>query len=155
MCLPLPTILPRLTIISFNLADVGMKGKSVLYDPLHQTVQVMNDNDEFQSDIPGEKFAYYIVAPVTSAGIAFLGDAGKITATGKKRIAGLTASANTLQVNVLFAKGDGPVTLNGYSEKKVTAGKLKVSQNASSHLFTVVVPPPANGGLVMVTMQTK
>ncbi|MEO5998403.1 MAG: hypothetical protein ABIN89_16735 [Chitinophagaceae bacterium] len=115
----------------------------------------MNNNETFTADLPEEKYTFFIVAPITRSGIAFLGDAGKITATGKKRIATITDTANTLHVKVLFAEGEGPVTLQGYSEKTVTAVTLKVMQDAASHLFTIIVPPPVQGEMVNVKMQTK
>ena len=145
----------RVNQFSFSLPDILMKGRSVVFNPLKHTVQLMETGERFSADLPKEKFALYIVAPITTSGIAFLGDAGKITATGKKRIARITNVEKGLQVKVLFAKGESSLTLQGYSEKSVKANKGKLSQDAATHLFTVVVPHPVKGDVEMVTLQTK
>ena len=139
----------------FSLHDIGMQGRSVVYNPLLKTVQLMEAGESFRADLPEEKFSYYIVAPVTASGIAFLGDAGKITATGKKRISSINASANKLQVKVLFAKGESSVVLQGYAEHRVTADTGKLNQDTITHLFTLVVPAPLQGNVTTVTFQTN
>jgi len=145
----------KLDNFSFNLYDIGMQGKSVLFNPLKHTAQLMSANESYHADLPEEKFAWYIVAPLTSAGIAFLGDAGKITATGKKRIAGITVSGKKLQVQVLFAKEESSVTLQGYAEHNVTADKGQVKQDNATNLFTLEVHAPVQGNIATVTLQTR
>ncbi len=140
---------------SFSLSDISMKGKSVVFNPLKRTVQLTEAGKRFSADLPEEKFAFYIVAPITSSGIAFLGDAGKITSTGKKRIAGITPMGKKLQVKVVFAKGESAVTLQGYSAKKVMTSKGKLSHDPAAHLFTIVVPRPAKGETETLTLQTN
>jgi hypothetical protein len=138
---------------SFRPGDIVTAGKIVVYNPQRNTVRLLTGNETFHDELPEDNYAYYIVAPVTAAGIAFLGDAGKIAATGKKRIAGIIASGKTLRVNVLFAKGESTVTLRGYSEQDVTADKGKISSDASTHLFTLSLPAPATGNSVTVNFR--
>ena len=139
----------------FNLTELAMGGRSVVYNPLSHNAQLLETGDHFQADLPDEKFAYYIVAPVTISGIAFLGDKGKITATGKKRIASIRSSPKQLQAKILFAKDDPAVILQGYSEKPVTSKQGIVHHDKTTHLFTLEVPRPKTGQVVMVTLNTK
>ncbi|MCW3091678.1 MAG: hypothetical protein JWP81_2747 [Ferruginibacter sp.] len=145
----------RMNQFEFNLNDIGMKDMSVVFNPLKQTIQLVETGGSFSAALPEEKFVYYIVAPITRSGIAFLGDAGKITATGKKRILTITASANQMQVKVLFAKNESTVTLQGYSERSVSSGIGKLDLNTNTHLFSLVVPKPIKGDFAMVTFNTR
>jgi hypothetical protein len=145
------TILARQ--FSFRPGDIVKAGKVVVYDPRKETAQLLTEGETFQDELPQDKYVYYIIAPITRSGIAFLGDAGKIAATGKKRITGITDSGKTLQVTVLFAKGESTVTLRGYAGRPVTADKGKLSFDKTSHLFTVSLPAPANGNNVTVTLR--
>ena len=145
----------KLNQYGFSLADIGIKENSVVFDPIKQTVQVLKKGESLQAELPADKFAFYIVAPITNSGIAFLGDAGKITATGKKRIAGISSTANELQVKVLFAKGETSVTLQGYSVKNITVNKGKLNHNKTTNLFTVELSRPAQGDIATITLQTK
>jgi len=88
--------------------------------------------------LPDDLYSYYIVAPITTSGIAFLGDANKIAATGK--IASIKDELNKLELTVLFAKGEASVILQGYSEMPVYTDKGTVLYNASTHLFTIILP---------------
>jgi len=139
----------------FSLNDIGMQGRSVVFDPLKRTVQLVEAGGRYHADLPETKFVYSIGAPITTSNIAFLGDAGKITATGKKRIAAITSTTNQMQVKVSFAKGETAVTLQGYTEKHVSANKGKLSQDVATHLFTLVVPRPEKGDSATVIIQTK
>jgi hypothetical protein len=145
----------KLNQFGFSLHDIGMRGKVVVYSPLQHTVQLMEEGGRFNTDLPEDKFAYYIVAPITGSGIAFLGDAGKITATGKKRIESISDAAGKLQVKVLFAKGEAAVTLQGYAVQNVSTDKGKLSQDRVSHLFTLVVPAPLQGNITTITLQAR
>lgn len=145
------TILTRQ--FSFRPGDIVKADKVVVYDPRQETSRLLTKGETFHDELPEDKYVYYIIAPITRSGIAFLGDAGKIAATGKKRIAGITDSGKTLQVAVLFAKGESIVTLRGYAEHPVTADKGKLSFDKTSHLFTVSLPAPANGNKVTVDLR--
>lgn len=140
---------------NFSLQDINIRSKSVLYNPLKKTIQVIGTKDVFHAELPEEKFSFYIVAPINRSGIAFLGDVGKITATGKKRITRIADSGNDMQVDVVFAKGETSVTLQGYAEPSVSANKGKVIQDKTTHLFTLVVPRPTKGDVATVVLRVK
>lgn len=137
---------------SFRPADIGIKNRVLIYDPQRNTAQLLDAAQTFQAELPEEKYAYYILAPLTSSGIAFLGDTGKIAATGKKRIANILSSGKNLQVKVLFARGEGTVVLKGYSEKKITTDRGVLTKDPSNHLFTLTIRAPKNGNMLTVNL---
>ncbi|MFT3934857.1 MAG: hypothetical protein QM726_14630 [Chitinophagaceae bacterium] len=142
----------------FNLHDVGMQGNCVLFEPLTKTLRLMNNTDEVNTQLPADSFAFYIVAPVTASGIAFLGDAGKIAATGKQRIATIENTATQLKIKVLFAPGEPSVTLQGYCDAPVKTNTGTVSYDKESKLFTVTVSPLGKNNfqnLVLVSEKRK
>ncbi len=125
--------------ISFQPASLGCMGKVVVFDPLTQQLQLMDASDNFTDQLKDEFYTYYIVAPITSSGIAFLGDTAKIVATGKKRISSLNDAQGCLAVTVLFSKGESAVVLQGYSDRPVTSDKGKMNYDAVTHLFTLTL----------------
>ena len=137
---------------SFRPADIGIKNRVLIYDPQRNTAQLLDAAQTFQAELPEEKYAYYILAPLTSSGIAFLGDTGKIAATGKKRIANILSSGKNLQVKVLFARGESAVVLKGYSEKKITTDRGVLTKDPSNHLFTLTIRAPKNGNMLTVNL---
>lgn len=141
--------------VNFKPADIGMSGKVAVYDPIQHKLQVLSANETFKDVLPGDKYTYYIIAPVASSGIAFLGDAGKITATGKKRIADIIASGKEMQVKVLFAKGDSTITLQGYAQHPVIADKGKIIWDEATHLFTLSLPASLSENSVSVNFKIK
>ncbi len=153
-------------------ADLGMKGEVVVYDPLTDTVKKMNADSTFTSslsngsitkkmkktgDTKGGKYrySYYIVAPVTPIGIAFLGDEGKIAATGRQRISTLKASSKQLTVQVEFAKGKSSVHLQGYYEKTFTVDNGKLKLHPKQNLFTLTVKNSQHSNHVTIHFTSK
>lgn len=129
---------------SFSPSSLGMKGEVVIYNPVTYSAKKINASDTFSDVVGNDHYSYYIVAPFTSSGIAFLGDENKIAATGEQRIADIISNRNQLKVTVLFAKGEKSVTLHGYYEKpfKTNLGKLTLSQDKK--YFTLELPAPKN-----------
>ncbi len=144
--------------------DLGMKGKVVIYDPLEGTVKKMNADSTFTGslsngsitkemkktgDTRGGKYryTYYMIAPVTPVGIAFLGDEGKITATGRQRISTLKSAPKELTVGVTFAKGESSIQLHGYYDKpfSVDNGELKLKPNRNMFTLSVSAPEHSSG----------
>jgi len=87
--------------------------------------------------------ASYLVAPIGSSGIAFLGEQGKIASLGKKRIATFSDDG-TLTATVSFAASEGAITLQGYAPKAPTATAITgaigpVTYSATTSRFTVAV----------------
>ena len=138
--------------VNFNPSKLGIKGKTVVYDPLTEELKVVNSGSGFSSLLNNNLYTYYIIAPVISSGIAFLGDAGKIVSTGEKRIHNVEDNNGTLKVIVLFAKGEASVKLEGYSEKSVTSDKGKIKYDSDTHIFNLILP---SGGKKEVEVNIK
>lgn len=140
---------------SFVPADMDMKGKIVLYDRQHGNIQAMDAGDSYQGTLDSQDYASFLLAPVTGSGIAFLGDRGKIAATGKKRIASIESKGKALQCKVVFAKGERSVVLEMYSEKEIFSNKGKIEPTAIPNVFSLVVKAPAKGNTTAVTVTAR
>jgi hypothetical protein len=101
---------------SRSIAQQISRRLSSWFEPKTRWTETLDANDTFRSSLADERYAFFIVAPVKKSGIAFLGGAGRIAATGKKRIADLRATADGLDVKVLFAANEASVILQGFSE---------------------------------------
>jgi hypothetical protein len=140
---------------SFVPADMNMKGKIVLYDREHGSIQLMNAGDSCRGTLDSVSYASYLLAPVTGSGIAFLGDQGKIAATGKKRITSIVSKGKDLQCTVVFAKGETAVVLEMYSEKEILSDKGKPEPTAIPHVFSLAVKAPSKGNTATVTLTAR
>ena len=135
--------------INFRPSKLGVKGETVVYDPLTKEVQAVGDKAGFSGSLSGGLYTYYIVAPLMPSGIAFLGDENKITATGKKRIADIKYENGDLKVKVLFAEGESSIRLNGYSKNPVYSDKGEIKYNTDNHMFNLNL---SSGGKKEVTI---
>ncbi len=127
----------------FTPAELGYSGSVYVYDMNkdsgHLLTAMQANADTFSDTI------YYVVAPVTQSGIAFLGEQGKIAPLGSKRIKDWSDNG-TLSVSVVFAAGETSVTLSGYAPTMPTitadTGMVgAVQYDAASKRFTVPVSP--------------
>jgi hypothetical protein len=141
--------------LSFSPSDFGMKDEVVIYNPLTAKLYEKKVNEIFSDVLPEEKYAYYIIAPVTDCGIAFLGDEGKIAATGKKRIADIIATKKNMQVRVLFAHGENQIILHGFCKVPVISDKGKTIYDSASHVFTTILQMPESGNALVVNFSPK
>ncbi|HVX93250.1 MAG TPA: hypothetical protein VHA74_04025, partial [Candidatus Dojkabacteria bacterium] len=87
--------------------------------------------------------SYYIVVPVSTNGIALLGDQNKFVSLGKKRVSNLEIN-DTIKTSIIFTKEEKVITLFGYAKQlpKILAknGSVKdLSYNKESKLFTVTI----------------
>jgi hypothetical protein len=130
--------------LCFRPAALGMSGKVVVFNPHTKQLRMMDAGNDFRDQLTGESYAYYIIAPVTSSDIAFLGDADKIAATGRQRIAAISDEDGVLQIKVLFAKGESFVRLRGFSVGPVTTDKGDIDYQPETHLFTLILPSGGN-----------
>ena len=142
----------RVTQFSVKPSDLGMTGEVVIYSPETRLLKDIRASDTFSDELGSARYNYYLIAPVTKAGIAFLGDEGKIAATGKKRVEDIRVQGDKMIVTVLFAAGESGVTLQGYAARPVSSDQGTVSQDPATHLFTVRVPAPGQGGKLTVTL---
>jgi hypothetical protein len=134
--------------ISFSPAELGISGPSYVYDYFSKQGTLLPAGGTFSQTVSHDG-AYYIVVPIGQSGIGFLGDAGKFVSLGKKRISALSDNG-IVQATVSFAASEHAVQLYGYApvspEIVATVGTASaVSYDPTTHLFTVMVAPGANG----------
>ena len=130
---------------SFNPAELGISTQAYVYDYFAGTGRLVAAGAKV--DVAVANGSYWIVAPVGSSGIAFLGDAGKFVAHGDKRVPHV-ADNGTLQLTVQFTPGEGPVTLHGYAPTPPTAtatsgGIDSNTYDAKTNRFTLTVTASA------------
>ncbi len=142
--------------VTFQPSTLGQNGYVAVYDPLTNSAKKISASDTFTDTINDTGYTYYIIAPVTPSGIAFLGDSGKITSTGKQRISEMSTMQNGMQIKVAFASGEQSVTLHGYYEKPVTADHGKLTLHPDKKMFDLVLSPTEQGGqTAVVKLVTK
>lgn len=130
--------------VAFQPSVLGQQGNVVVYNELANSARSLDASDDFTATLGDAGYALYQVAPVTPVGIAFLGDAGKITSTGKQRIADMISSQDALQVSVIFAPGESSVTLHGYYDKPIKADKGQLTLHPDRKMFDLVLSAPGN-----------
>lgn len=131
---------------SFTPASLGLPGSAYVYNYFTGAGTLVPPGGTFSDTVSSG--SYYIVAPVGPSGIAFLGDAGKFVALGKKRITHLT-DTGSVRASITFASGETSVTLRGYapSQPYVTASDGTVgtvTYNSATGLFSYPVSPGAD-----------
>jgi hypothetical protein len=131
--------------LSVDPKELGVSGAVYFYDELSGSGVVLKQGEALPIDFHEGSLSYFAVAPLGASDMALLGDAGKLVGTGKKRIAFYSQNAAGMTVSVLFAPGEGKLSLHGYakSEPKVRAGTARppVAYDPSSGLFSVDVAP--------------
>ncbi|ANI89234.1 hypothetical protein A9P82_07985 [Arachidicoccus ginsenosidimutans] len=142
---------------SVSPSEVHMKGEIVVYNPLTGKIADMHTSGTttFADSIPSSNYTYYIFAPVTSSGIAFLGDKNKIAATGKKRIASIISKRKHLKIKVLFATNEKQVVLQGYCKSDIKSNQGTLQINNSTHLFQLIVDKPENKNETEIVLSRK
>lgn len=130
---------------SFRPSALGISGAAYVYNYFTGQGSVVPPGGSFQATVTSG--SYWVVAPVGRSGIAFLGDAGKFVSLGSKRISALSDDG-AVHATVTFARGEGAVTLHGYSPSapRVTAAPGSagpVSYDPATGMFSVQVTPGA------------
>ncbi len=97
--------------ISFSPAEFGITNPAYVYDYFRETGAVVESGGLFTGNIDYDG-SYFIVAPIGSSGIAFLGDSDKFVPCGKKRIEELSDDGGVLRVLVRFAGGEKTIALH-------------------------------------------
>lgn len=95
-------------------------------------------------------WAYQVLTPVTSGGLALLGETDKIAPLGRAVIASLTAAGNELSATVRFARGETAQTISGYASRRprirTVSGTVKnPTYSEQTHIFTADVAPDNSG----------
>jgi hypothetical protein len=131
---------------SFSPAMLGYSAPVYVWNYFQNTGALVEASATYTQDLGASSASsYYVVAPLGPSGIALIGDRGKFASLGKKRFAKLTDDG-TLSASLVFASGEGPVTLHGYAASsptvKATTGSVgPVHYDGATKLFTVQVTP--------------
>ena len=100
---------------SFTPRDVGISGAAYVYDARARQAQRLKPSDAFVFHLAPRSTAYFIVAPVSRAGIALIGDPDDFVSAGRKRVPSLADEPRRLMAEVRFAAGEDSVRLCGYA----------------------------------------
>jgi hypothetical protein len=135
-----------LDTVSIPASDLGISGAVYFYDYFAGTGTKVNPGEPLPVQFHGQSLAFFIAAPVSSSGIAFLGDEGKFVGTGKKRVASLKDERGKLTAKLLFAAQETEITVHGYAVKSpkvfVQGGNAgDVHFDAATGYFSVAVKP--------------
>jgi len=145
------------TTAGFNLGALGITNNAYVYDYFNHTGMVATAGSTFAfsttlaSDATGG--SYFIVAPIGSSGVGFVGDMNKFATAGQQRILALTDSVAGMEATLTFAAGETNVTLVGYA----AYAPLVTSSNGSAilvsysdHQFAVSVSPAGSGATTVL-----
>ena len=105
---------------AFTPAQVGEPRDVYLYDTRARTARRLAASEKFNFDLAPNGTAYFILAPVSRAGIALFGDDGKFVPDGRKRIASVVDERNRLTATVTFAPQETSLRLFGYTTRRPT-----------------------------------
>lgn len=139
---------------TFQLKDIGLVGKTVVYNPVSHEIQTLKAGETYHGSLSGDQYIFLMVAPVTSSGIAFLGDAGKIAATGKKRIAAISSVGKKMRIKVIFSQGEKNILLKGYAEKQPKSNTGILLYDAKSKMFSLEIKAPEKGDFIGIELES-
>jgi hypothetical protein len=103
---------------AFTPAEVGIQREIYLYDAGTRNARRLAASDTFSFDLDPNGTAYFVLAPVSSAGVALFGDDDKFVPDGRKRIASLAEEGNHLTVTITFAPQEKTVRLFGFAVRQ-------------------------------------
>jgi len=131
---------------AFAPAQVGVRHDVYLYDAQARTARRLAASDMFTFDLAPNGTAYFVLASVSSAGVALFGDDGKFVPDGRKRIASIVEERNRLTVTVTFAPQEKTVRLFGYAMRRPaitarTGSTGEVTFDEGTGRFEVSVSP--------------
>jgi hypothetical protein len=106
--------------VAFTPRSSGVPRDVYVYDARNRTARRLAASDAFTFVLASCGRAYFVVAPVSRAGIALLGDEGKFVPVGRKRVAALADEPDRLTATVMFAPQEHSVRLFGYAAQRPT-----------------------------------
>lgn len=135
------------TQVTVRLSELGIEGPAYVWDWVRKTGEVVPKGGSFAMKF-ADGWAYDVVAPVRTDGIAVLGDASKYVPLAAKRFASVS-EGKTVRMTLAFAKGEDAVTVTGYAAKKPVARAVRgkadaVEYDGATKVFKVVVHPAKN-----------
>jgi hypothetical protein len=104
----------------FSPMQAGIGRDAYVFDARTRTARRMAPSDTVSFDLSPDGTAYFVLAPVSSAGVAFFGDDGKFVPDGRKRIASMVETGKSLIVTVTFAPQESTLRLFGYAPRRPT-----------------------------------
>jgi hypothetical protein len=139
---------------AFTPAEVGVPRDVYLYDARTRTARRLAASDTFTFYLAPSGTAYFVLAPVSRAGIALFGDEDKFVPDGRKRIASLVDGPDRLTATVTFAPQEKSVRLFGYATREPgvaaqTGSAGHIAFDRTTGRFEVSVfpsPDPVNEG---------
>jgi hypothetical protein len=131
---------------AFTPAQAGIEHDVYVYDARARRARRLATAGSYTFDLAPNGTAYFVLAPVSSAGVAFFGDEGKFVPDGRKRIAAIAEIKNRLMVTVTFAPQEKALRLFGYAMRRpaITAesGSVdKITFDEKTSRFEVTVSP--------------
>ncbi|HVZ26125.1 MAG TPA: hypothetical protein VG842_08730 [Sediminibacterium sp.] len=130
---------------SFTPAELDYSGRVAIFNPFTAHLRIQKADLLYRGQIPEDRYQLLEIAPVDSvSGIAFFGDAGKIAATGKKRLPHLKWIPGGIQLEAIFEEGEGELVFRGYAPHAVKASRGKLVWDAKTGLFTLTVKAARN-----------
>lgn len=137
--------------ISFSPQSLGVAGPAFVLNYFNKTGLVLDSGQSFTGSVDYDG-SYFLVAPVGTSGIAFLGDAGKFVSCGNKRIEQISDDG-VLRVYVRFAAGEKRVALRFYSPFQPTgaaeAGSIGPMIPVKGGTYRVLVSPDSSGQAIV------
>lgn len=129
-------------------ASLGMTGPVYMYEYLSKTGRVIGLNERYTFDLTAPA-SYFVLVPIGSSGMAFLGDQYQFVTLGKKRIPSLSDDG-VVNLTVDFASGEINRTLFGYSTGPVVAAASSgtihgLTYDPNTQIFTLKASPAKNG----------
>jgi hypothetical protein len=131
---------------AFTPAQAGIEHDVYLYDARARTARRMAASETFTFELAPNGTAYFVLAPVSSAGVALFGDDGKFVPDGRKRLAAIAEVKGRLMVTVTFAPREKAVRLFGYATRRPaitaqTGSAGEVAFDKKTGRFEVTVSP--------------
>jgi hypothetical protein len=139
------------TSASFSPSELGFKGTVYIYEPATGSGARQDAASSFSIALQPNQSHFYVIAPVGSSGIAFLGDSAKFVGTGKQRVSEITDSPEGIATTLLMCESEDSLQLHGYAPSAPTVtvkgGKAgPVNFDAATGHYTVgIFSEPASG----------
>ncbi len=139
-------------LASFTPSTLGVSGNSYVYNWSWGAGSFLKSGATFTAPVntagSTQSGTLFLVVPVGTSGMAFLGDVNKYASLGQKRISAL-ADNGTITATVVFSAGESTITVSGWSPTQPTAsattgGVGAIAYDATSGLFSFPVTPASN-----------
>jgi hypothetical protein len=112
---------------AFTPAQLDLPHEVYVYDARAGIARRLGASDTFAFDLAPNGTAYFVLTPVSRAGIALFGDESKFVPDGRKRVASLVEEPGGLIATVTFAPQEKSLRLFGYAERQPTITALSGS----------------------------